>query len=101
MAGYTVISYLKQFPLSAIKIDKSYIKGIPNKPNDVAITSALIALAHKLGIEVIAEGVESAEQVQFLSAQGCDMVQGYFLSHPVSAQKIVSQFKKLQDEVLG
>lgn len=99
--GYTVISYLKQFPLSSIKIDKSYIKGIPNKPNDVAITSALIALAHKLGLEVSAEGVETAEQVQFLSAQGCDMVQGYFLSHPVSAQKITLQFRKLSDEVLG
>jgi diguanylate cyclase (GGDEF)-like protein len=99
--GYTVISYLKQFPLSAIKIDQSYIKGIPDKPNDVAITSALIALAHKLGLEVIAEGVESAEQVQFLSAQNCDLLQGYFLSHPVSAQKIILQFKKLQDEVLG
>ncbi len=99
--GYTVISYLKQFPLSAIKIDKSYIKGIPNKPNDVAITSALIALAHKLGLEVVAEGVETAEQVQFLAGQGCDVLQGYFLSHPVSAQKIVLQFKKLQDEVLG
>jgi len=99
--GYTVISYLKQFPLSAIKIDQSYIKGIPNKPNDVAITSALIALAHKLGLEVVAEGVETAEQVQFLSAQGCDVIQGYFLSHPVSAQKIVLQFRKLRDEVLG
>lgn len=98
--GYTVISYLKKFPLSSIKIDQSYIKGIPNKPNDVIITSALITLAHKLGLEVVAEGVETAEQVKFLSAENCDVIQGYFLSHPVSAQKIVLQFKKLQDEVL-
>lgn len=99
--GYTVISYLKQFPLAAIKIDQSYIRGIPNNPNDVAITSALIALAHQLGLEVVAEGVENPEQIQFLTAQNCDVVQGYFLSHPVSAQKIVQQFRKLQDEVLG
>jgi diguanylate cyclase (GGDEF)-like protein len=99
--GYTSISYLKQFPITSIKIDQSFIKGIPNKPNDVAITTALIALAHSLGLEVVAEGVETAEQVQFLSAQNCDVMQGYFLSHPVSAQKIIQQFKKLSDEVLG
>jgi len=99
--GYTVISYLKKFPLSSIKIDRDYIKGIPNNPNDVAITSALISLAHNLGLEVVAEGVETADQVKFLSAENCDMIQGYFLSHPVSAQKITLQFKKLRDEVLG
>lgn len=97
--GYTSIRYLKQFPISAIKIDQSYIKGIPNNVDDTAITSAVIALAHQLGLEVIAEGVESAEQIQFLSTQNCDIVQGYFLSHPLSAQKIVLQFKKLQEEV--
>ena len=98
--GYTSISHLKKFPISAIKIDSTFIKGIPNTPNDVAITNAFIALAHNLGLEVVAEGVETAEQVQYLSAQNCDMVQGYFLSHPLSAQKITSQFKKLSDEVL-
>jgi len=98
--GYTSISYLKQLPISAIKIDQSYIKGIPNNPDDVAITNAVIGLAHNLGLEVVAEGVETAEQVQYLSAQSCDLIQGYFLGHPVSAQKIVLQLKKLQDEVL-
>lgn len=98
--GYTSISYLKQLPISSIKIDQSYIKGIPNNPDDVAITNAVIALAHNLGLEVVAEGVETAEQVQYLSAQSCDLIQGYFLGHPVSAQKIVLQLKKLQDEVL-
>jgi len=97
--GYTSISYLKQFPINTIKIDKSFIKGVPNIPNDSVITSALIALAHHLGLEVIAEGIESAEQIQYLSSHHCDIVQGYFLSHPVSAQKIVLQFKKLQEEV--
>lgn len=99
--GYTSINYLKQLPLTSIKIDKNYIKGIPNNMDDVAITGALIGLAHNLGLEVVAEGVETAEQVQYLSAQSCDVMQGYFLGHPVSAQKIVLQFKKLRDEVLG
>lgn len=98
--GYTSIRYLKQFPISNIKIDRIYVNGLPNNPDDCAITSAIIALAHTLGLEVVAEGVETAEQVQFLSDQGCDMVQGYFLSHPQPAQKIVLQFAKLRDGVL-
>ena len=98
--GYTAISYLKKFPINTIKIDQSFIKGIPNNPNDIAITSAFIGLAHHLGIQVVAEGVETAEQVQFLTAQQCDLVQGYFLSHPVNSHKISSQLKKLSDEVL-
>jgi diguanylate cyclase (GGDEF)-like protein len=98
--GYTSISYLKHFPITSIKIDQSFIKGIPNNPDDTAITSAVISLAHNLGLEVIAEGVETAEQVQYLTSQNCDVMQGYFLSHPVSSQKIILQFKKLREEVL-
>lgn len=98
--GYTSISHLKQFPISILKIDQSFIKGIPNIPNDLAITNAFISLAHNLGLAVVAEGVETAEQVQYLSNQSCDIVQGYFLSHPLPASKIVLQLKKLQDEVL-
>lgn len=97
--GYTSISHLKQFPISSIKIDQSFIKGLPNIPDDMAITNAFIALAHHLGLEVVAEGVETAEQVQYLSANDCDMIQGYYLSHPLPAQKIILQFKKLTDEV--
>lgn len=98
--GYTSISHLKKLPISILKIDRSFIKGLPHNPNDLAITNALIALAHNLGLEVIAEGVETAEQVQYLSGQNCDMIQGYFLSHPLAAQKIVAQFTKLGEEVL-
>lgn len=97
--GYTSISHLKQFPISAIKIDQTFIKGLPNIPDDMAITNAFIALAHHLGLEIVAEGVETAEQVQYLSAQDCDMIQGYYLSHPLPANKIILQFKKLTDEV--
>ncbi len=99
-SGYTSISHLKQFNINTIKIDQSFIKGVPNNPNDSAITSAMIALAHNLGLEVVAEGVETAEQVQQLSNYQCDMIQGYFLSHPVSAHKIILQLRKLSEAVL-
>lgn len=98
--GYTSISHLKKFPVSSIKLDRYFTKGIPNKPDDMAITTAIIALAHNLGLEVIAEGIETAEQVQYLAEQNCDMVQGYFLSHPLPALKIVLQFSKLRDDAL-
>lgn len=98
--GYTSISHLKRFPINAVKISQSYIKGIPLNPDDNAITSALISLVHNLGLKVVAEGVETAEQVQYLAAQNCDIVQGYFFSQPLPAEKIVDKFAKLRDEVL-
>lgn len=99
-AGYTSIRYLKKFPINIVKIDPLYIKGTPYIPNDTAITTAFIGLAHNLGLEAVAEGVETAEQVEFLAAQNCDLIQGYFLSHPVPADKIVMHFNKLSEDVL-
>lgn len=98
--GYTSINFLKKFPISTLKIDQTFIKGVPLNPNDMAITNAIISLAHHLGLDVVAQGVETAEQVQYLVEQNCDMIQGYFLSHPLPAQKIEKQFTKLSDEVL-
>ncbi len=92
--GYTSISYLKQFPVSVLKIDQHFIKGIPHNQNDLAITSAVIALGHNLGLEIVAEGVETAEQMQYLAEHKCDLVQGYFLSRPLPASKIILQFTK-------
>lgn len=92
--GYTSISYLKQFPVSILKIDQHFIKGIPNNQNDVAITSAVIALGHNLGLEIVAEGVETAEQMQYLSDHHCDLIQGYFLSRPLPESKIILQFTR-------
>jgi diguanylate cyclase (GGDEF)-like protein len=93
--GYTSISYLKQFPIDVIKIDQSFIKGIPQNKNDTAITSAVIAMAHNLELQVIAEGVETPEQLQFLSDHRCDMIQGYFISRPVPEQKFVLQLSQM------
>lgn len=89
--GYTSISYLKKFPINTLKIDQSFIKDIPGDANNTAITSAVIALAHTLGMKVVAEGVETAEQLQYLADNACDIVQGYYLSRPLPEQKIVLQ----------
>lgn len=93
--GYTSISYLKQFPVSILKIDQNFVKGIPNNPNDVAITVAVIALAHSLGMHVVAEGVESSEQMQWLANHECDYAQGYFLSRPLPEEKLLLELAKV------
>lgn len=90
--GYTSMSYLKEFPVSVLKIDQTFVKGIPENQNDVSITIAVIALAHSLGMKVVAEGVETNEQLQWLADYECDIVQGYFLGRPLPENKIISQF---------
>jgi diguanylate cyclase (GGDEF)-like protein len=81
--GYSSLSYLKSFAVDLLKIDRSFIRDIHHDRDDDAVTSAIIALAHKLEIEVIAEGVETIEQQAFLTLQGCDLAQGYLLSRPM------------------
>jgi diguanylate cyclase (GGDEF)-like protein/PAS domain S-box-containing protein len=89
--GYSSLSYLKRFPLNSLKIDRSFIRDIPENQDDVTITSAIIAMAHRLNLSVVAEGVESQRHMDFLKQQGCDMAQGYFFSEPRPAV----EFKKL------
>ncbi|HLB57668.1 MAG TPA: EAL domain-containing protein, partial [Gammaproteobacteria bacterium] len=95
--GYTSISYLKQFPVDGLKIDQSFIKGIPENKDDAAITSAVIALAHNLELKVVAEGVETAEQLQYLADHDCDIVQGYYLSRPLPETKMILQLTKIKN----
>jgi diguanylate cyclase (GGDEF)-like protein len=83
--GYSSLSYLKKFNVSKLKIDKSFVDDITTDPDDKAIVGAIINMAHGLGLKVIAEGVESHEQLQQLSAQECDEVQGYYYSKPLNA----------------
>lgn len=88
--GYSSLSYLKHFKVNSLKIDQSFVRGIPQDKNDAAIAGAVIAMAHKLDIQVIAEGIETREQFDFLRAEGCDVAQGYYLSKPLSAEALLT-----------
>ncbi len=86
--GYSSLAALKRFPVSKLKIDQSFIADIPGDPDSVALTSAIITIARKLGLQIIAEGVETEDQVKFLLESGCDHVQGYIVSRPLPAAEV-------------
>jgi diguanylate cyclase (GGDEF)-like protein/PAS domain S-box-containing protein len=86
--GYSSLSYLRTFPVCTLKIDRSFIKDLPADDDAAALTAGIIALAHRLRMKVVAEGVETLAQLSYLRANNCDEIQGYFLSKPVSADEI-------------
>ncbi|HEY3809699.1 MAG TPA: EAL domain-containing protein [Steroidobacteraceae bacterium] len=83
--GYSSMSYLRRFPIDKLKIDRSFITNVMTSADDASIVQAIISLAHGLRLKVVAEGIESAEQVQFLRSLGCDQYQGFYFSRPVDA----------------
>ncbi|KMJ57476.1 diguanylate cyclase [Bacillus sp. LL01] len=94
--GYSSLSYLKSFPIDYLKIDRSFVRDVLQDNNDVNIVKAIITLAHNLGLRVIAEGVETIEQLDFLKKYNCDTIQGYLFSKPIS----VKQFEQLHPMLL-
>ncbi len=92
--GYSSLSYLKQFPLDCLKIDQSFVQNLPCNVQDAAITTAIITLAHNLHLRVIAEGVETKEQMAFLHSQGCEEIQGYIFGKPMPADELTALLQK-------
>ena len=93
--GYSSMNYLKRFDVRALKIDRSFISGLPQDSENAAITRAIIAMAHGLKMVVVAEGVETGEQLGMLEEYGCDLVQGFYLGRPAPAETVSGMLQKL------
>lgn len=93
--GYSSLSYLKRLPLDILKIDKSFIRGLPDDPHDAAIARAIIALGRSMQLTIIAEGVENQAQQRFLAAEGCEQIQGYIVSLPLPPEEFAAAFLRI------
>jgi len=97
--GYSSLAYLKRLPIDSVKIDASFVRGIPVDASDVAITETILAMSGSLGLKVVAEGVETRDQMNFLERRGCDEMQGYYFSKPLPAEQLTVYLQ--QQEVVS
>lgn len=93
--GYSSLAYLKRFPITSLKIDRSFIKDIPGDQSDIEISCAIIALAHSLGLSVVAEGVETEEQASLLASHDCEFLQGFYFDKPMPISELLARAEKL------
>ena len=96
--GYSSLSYLKRLPLDFLKIDQSFVRGLPDDPHDAAIVRAIIALGHSMQFTIIAEGVETPAQQAFLASEGCEQMQGYIVSLPLPPELFAASFLRTRHE---
>ncbi|MEM6732393.1 MAG: EAL domain-containing protein, partial [Myxococcota bacterium] len=94
--GYSSLSYLHRFKVDVLKIDRSFIKEVGQDANGEAIASAIVTLGHRLGLEVIAEGVEESKQAEFLAKEGCALCQGYLFARPMPATAIPAAIEQMR-----
>jgi EAL domain-containing protein (putative c-di-GMP-specific phosphodiesterase class I) len=100
--GYSSMSYLRRFPIDKLKIDRGFISEIMTRPDDASIVRAIVSLAHSLRLKVVAEGVETPDQLDFLKTLGCDQYQGFHFSTPVSATDFEALLRRQRhDEPAG
>ena len=99
--GYSSLSYLKRFPIDTLKIDRSFVKDLHVDQDDAAICAAILAMAQQLGLNVVAEGVESEEQLEFLRRHGCNQIQGFLCSKPISADQFMTMLKQIANSAAG
>ena len=97
--GYSSLGYLRRFPLDSIKIDQSFMRDVLTEPDDATIVRTVIVMAHSLGLDVCAEGVETAEQLEFLSRESCDRAQGFFIGKPLAAADLGPVFRRYSDPI--
>jgi EAL domain-containing protein (putative c-di-GMP-specific phosphodiesterase class I) len=96
--GYSSFGYLREFPVDAVKVDRSFIRDVLDNTEDRAITEAIITMARTLKLNVVAEGVETADQEEFLRSKGCDEVQGYYISRPIPHSQFAALLRSQTEE---
>ena len=96
--GYSSLSYLRRFPFNRLKIDRSFVCDVIDNPDDAALTTAILAMAQSLQLRVVAEGVETQEQAEFLRDRGCDELQGFLFSRAVPASDFVRFLERRKEQ---